>query len=77
MGQEGAGSRVNLCWSRPSSCPGLLTDEVPQGGGATDGLLQQHSAGGGAQRHLLEVAVLVWTRIHPPGQHAAERRDVG
>lgn len=71
-GRGGVGSCVNLRWFFRWSRPGLLTDEVPQGGGVIDGLLQQQGAGGGAQRRLLEVAVLARPCVHPPGQHAAE-----
>lgn len=47
---------------------GLLTDEVPQGGGATHRLLHHHRAG--------RALAVVGARIHPPGQNAPQRGDV-
>lgn len=65
VAQEAARGNVSL---------GLLTDEVPQGDGATARLLRRHPAGGAAGR-LLPLP-MVGARIHAPRQNAPQRGDV-
>lgn len=53
---------------------GLLTDDVPQGIGAAQGLLEQNGAGGGVKG--LRMPLPVGARVHPPSQNAPERGHV-